>query len=72
MQRIFLKNTFSKNSTSNYAVLYIASEKIIDLVDQIDDLRQTCLSDKKGFNSRSKYNGSFFRYHSGWASLSET
>ncbi len=36
-----------QNSTSNYAVLYIASEKIIDLVDQIDDLRQKCLADKK-------------------------
>tara|TARA_B100001248_G_C27305868_1_gene419424 strand:- start:109 stop:1020 length:912 start_codon:yes stop_codon:yes gene_type:complete len=36
-----------QNSTSNYAVLYIASEKLIDLVDKIDDLRQECLAEKK-------------------------
>ena len=36
-----------QNSTSNYAVLYIASEKLIDLVDQIENLRQDCLSEKK-------------------------
>ena len=36
-----------QNSTSNYAVLYIASEKLIDLVDEIDNLRQDCLSEKK-------------------------
>ena len=41
------KKYILQNSTSNYAVLYIASEKIIDLVDQIDDLRQKCLADKK-------------------------
>jgi len=31
-----------QNSTTNYAVLYIASEKLIDLVDKIEDLRQEC------------------------------
>ena len=36
-----------QNSTSNYAILYIASEKLVDLVDKIDDLRQECLTDKK-------------------------
>ena len=36
-----------QNATSNYAVLYVASEKIIDLIDRIDDLRQECLTDKK-------------------------
>ena len=36
-----------QNSTSNYAVLYIASEKLVDLVDQIENLRQDCLSEKK-------------------------
>ena len=36
-----------QNSTSNYAILYIASEKLIDLVDKITDLRQECLTDKK-------------------------
>tara|TARA_B100000282_G_C31723967_1_gene487418 strand:- start:133 stop:1020 length:888 start_codon:yes stop_codon:yes gene_type:complete len=36
-----------QNSTSNYAVLYIASEKLIDLVDEIENLRQDCLSKKK-------------------------
>ena len=36
-----------QNSTSNYAILYIASEKLVDLVDKIDDLRQECLADKK-------------------------
>jgi len=36
-----------QNSTSNYAVLFIASEKLIDLVDEIDNLRQDCLSEKK-------------------------
>lgn len=36
-----------QNSTTNYAVLYIASEKLIDLVDKIEDLRQECLTDKK-------------------------
>ena len=36
-----------QNTTSNYAVLYVASEKIIDLIDKIDDLRQECLTDKK-------------------------
>ena len=35
------------NSTTNYAVLYIASEKLIDLVDEIENLRQDCLSEKK-------------------------
>ena len=35
-----------RNSTSNYVVLYIASEKIIDLVTKIDNLRQECLTDK--------------------------
>ena len=35
-----------QNKTSNYAVLYIASEKLIDLVFQIENLRQECLSDK--------------------------
>ena len=35
-----------RNSTSNYVVLYIESEKIIDLVTQIDNLRQECLTDK--------------------------
>ena len=32
-----------QNTTSNYAVLYIASEKLIDLVDGIENLRQDCL-----------------------------
>ena len=36
-----------QNTTSNYAVLYIASEKLIDLVDGIENLRQDCLSEKK-------------------------
>ena len=36
-----------QNTTSNYAILYIASEKLVDLVDQIEDLRQECLTDKK-------------------------
>ena len=36
-----------QNTTSNYAVLYIASEKMNDLVDMIEDLRQECLSEKK-------------------------
>ena len=36
-----------QNTTSNYAILYIASEKLIDLVDRIDDLRQECLTEKK-------------------------
>ena len=38
------KKYILRNSTSNYVVLYIASEKIIDLVTQIDNLRQECLS----------------------------
>lgn len=41
------KKYITKNITSNYAILYIASEKIIDLIDKIDDLRQECLTDKK-------------------------
>ena len=36
-----------QNTTSNYAVLYIASEKLVDLVDMIDNLRQECLTEKK-------------------------
>ena len=36
-----------QNTTSNYALLYIASEKLIDLVDMIDSLRQECLTEKK-------------------------
>ena len=36
-----------QNTTSNYAVLYIASEKLVDLVDKIEDLRQECLAEKK-------------------------
>ncbi len=35
-----------QNTTSNYAILYIASEKMNDLVDMIEDLRQECLSEK--------------------------
>ena len=41
------KKYITKNITSNYAILYIASEKIIDLIDKIDDLRQECLTDKR-------------------------
>jgi DNA recombination protein RmuC len=44
-----------QNTTSNYAVLYIASEKLIDLVDDIENLRQDCLGRKKGSDSRTKY-----------------
>ena len=40
------KKYILRNSTSNYVVLYIAYEKIIDLVTQIDNLRQECLTDK--------------------------
>ena len=40
------KKYMLQNTTSNYVVLYIASEKLIDLVDKIDDLRQECLTDK--------------------------
>ncbi len=36
-----------QNTTTNYAILYIASEKLIDLVDKIEDLRQECLTEKK-------------------------
>ena len=36
-----------QNMTSNYAILYIASEKLIDLVDKIDALRQECLAEHK-------------------------
>lgn len=36
-----------KNSTSNYAILYIASEKLIDLIDSIEGIRQECLTEKK-------------------------
>ena len=36
-----------QNITSNYAILYIASEKLIDLVDKIDALRQECLAEHK-------------------------
>ena len=35
-----------QNTTSNYAILYIASEKMNDLVDMIEELRQECLSEK--------------------------
>ena len=41
------KKYILQNTTSNYAVLYIASEKLIDLVDMIDNLRQECLTEKK-------------------------
>ena len=36
-----------QNTTSSYAILYIASEKLIDLVDKIEDLRQECLTEKR-------------------------
>ena len=36
-----------QNRTTNYAILYVASEKLIDLVDKIPDLRQECLAEKK-------------------------
>ena len=36
-----------QNTTTNYVVLYLASEKLIDLIDRIDGLRQECLSEKK-------------------------
>jgi len=36
-----------QNTTSNYAVLYAASEKLVDLIDMIDGLRQECLAEKK-------------------------
>tara|TARA_B100001175_G_scaffold244106_1_gene210617 strand:- start:30148 stop:31047 length:900 start_codon:yes stop_codon:yes gene_type:complete len=35
-----------QNQTSNYVVLYIASEKLVDLAFQIDNLRQECFSEK--------------------------
>ena len=41
------KKYILQNKTSNYAVLYMASEKLIDLVDKIDDLRQECLTEKR-------------------------
>ena len=41
------KKYILQNITSNYAVLYMASEKLIDLVDKIDDLRQECLTEKR-------------------------
>jgi len=40
------KKYILQNTTSNYVILYIASEKLIDLVDKIDDLRQECLAEK--------------------------
>lgn len=36
-----------QNTTTNYVVLYIASEKLIDLIDRIEGLRQECLTEKK-------------------------
>ena len=42
-----LKKYIVKDKTTNYVVLYIASEKLIDLVVKIDDLRQECLTEKK-------------------------
>ena len=36
-----------QNTTSNYAVLYVASEKLVDLIDTIDGLRHECLTEKK-------------------------
>ena len=36
-----------QNTTSNYAVLYVASEKLVDLIDTIDGVRQECLTEKK-------------------------
>ena len=36
-----------QNTTSNYAVLYVASEKIVDLIDKIEGLRQNCFTDNK-------------------------
>lgn len=36
-----------QNTTTNYVVLYVASEKLIDLIDRIDGLRQECLTEKK-------------------------
>ena len=41
------KKYIYQNITSNYVILYIASEKLIDLVDQIDNLRQECLTEKR-------------------------
>ena len=41
------KKYILQNKTSNYAVLFMASEKLIDLVDKIDDLRQECLTEKR-------------------------
>ena len=35
-----------QNQTSNYVILYIASEKLVDLAFQIDNLRQECFSEK--------------------------
>ena len=34
------KKDILQNTTSNYVILYIASEKLIDVVEQIDDVRQ--------------------------------
>ena len=41
------KKYLLQNKTTNYAVLYMASEKIIKLVDKIDGLRQECLTNHK-------------------------
>ena len=40
------KKYIRQNTTSNYAILYIASEKMNDLVDLVEGLRQECLSEK--------------------------
>lgn len=36
-----------RNTTSDYAVMYLASEKLNDLLNQIENLRQQCLSDHR-------------------------
>ena len=58
-----------QNSTSNYAILYIASEKLIDLVDKITDTSPRMSHGQKNSYSRSKYFSCIFRYHSGRSSL---
>ena len=65
MQNLFLKNTFSKIQLK-LCSSYLGLEKLIDLVDKIDDLRQECFTE-----SLIQPNTYIFRYYQNWSSLLE-
>ena len=57
-----ITNKYIYKIPPDYGILYLASEKLNDLIGQIENLRQDCLSQKRILIQGPKYFGSVFRY----------